>query len=172
MPQGYGTVKQARRPNSFGLRQDLGYVPARTAAGKSTSSGGSTGGGGVIVDGGPSGPVIASSRVQVTTVATATYTLTEDDLYNYIIFTNAAGCVVTVPDDVTGNWADVLTVTQPVFALQQGGAAGQITVQGAGGVTVNTLAIFKKKSYGPYAVLQLIETAPNVYTLFGAQEPV
>lgn len=171
MPQDYGNQQGKNRSSPYRLRQDLGYVPARAAAGK-TSSGGSSGGGGVIVDGGPSGPVITSSRVQVTFVATATYTLTEDDLYNYIIFTNAAGCVVTVPTDVVGNWADVLTIQAPVFALQQGGTAGQITVQGAGGVTINTLAIFKKKSYGPFAVLQLIESAPNEYTLFGAQEPV
>lgn len=171
MVQGYGSQQGKNRSSPYRLRQDLGYVPARDAAGK-TSSGGSSGGGGVVVSGGPSGPVITSSRIQVTFVATTTYTLTEDDLYNYIVFTNAAGCLVTVPTDLVGNWADVLTTTVPVFALQQDVAAGQITVQGAGGVTINTLAIFKKKSYGPNAVLQLIEIAPNEYTLFGAQEPV
>lgn len=169
MPQGYGKPRQDTRPNPSRLRQDLGYVPARTSTGK-TSVSGSSGGGGIVVDGGPSGPVITSSRVQVTLIAAAAYTLTEDDLYNYLIFTNAAGCVVTVPTDAAALWTDVLTITQPVFALQQGGTAGQITVQGDVGVTVDTLAIFKKKSYGPFAVLQLIETAPNEWTLFGAQE--
>lgn len=168
MPQGYGNQQGKNRSSPYRLRQDLGYVPARTATAGGSDGGGSSGGG-VIISGGPSGPVITSGRVQVKTVATATYALTKDDLYFYIIFTNAAGCVVTVPTDVVGNWIDVLTITVPVFALQQGGTAGQITVQGAVGVTIDTLAIFQKKSYGPFAVLQIIETAPNEYTLFGAQ---
>lgn len=168
MPQGYGQPVQNTRPNPYRLRQDLGYVPARLASG-SSSSGGGTGGGGVIVTGGPSGPVITSSRVQVFVVAGATYTLTADDLYNYLIFTNAAGCVVTVPSDATALWSSAITGIQPVFALQQGTTAGPVTVVGAGGVTVNTLAIFQLKSYGPNAVLQLIETDVNIWTLFGAQ---
>lgn len=170
MAQGYGKPRQDTRPGPYRLRQDLGYVPARKPQSKG-SSGGGTSGGGIIVSGGASNPVITSSRVQVKTVAGATYTLTSDDLYFYILFTNAAGCVVTVPTDVAANWAAALDTIVPVFALQQA-AAGQLTIQGAGGVTINTLAIFKKKSYGIYAVLQLIEVAANVWTLFGAQEPV
>ena len=169
MPQGYGSVTQARRPNPFGLRQDLGYVPARMP-----SAGGSDGGGGsgtgIIISGGPSGPVITSGRVQVKTVSTPTYTLTADDLYFYILFTNAGGCVVTVPDDTTLAWTAVLTTIVPVFAFEQAGA-GQVTIVGSG-ATVNTLAIFKLKSYAQHAVMQLIWTAANTWTLFGAQEPV
>lgn len=165
MPQGYG--KRTARSNDYALRQDLGYVPARTSSG-STSSGGSTSGGGVVVVGGPSGPVITSSRVQVQIIATPTHLLTADDLYTYMVFTNAGGCIVTVPTDLTAAWS---IDTQPVFAFEQS-AAGKVEIVAAGGVVVNTLAIFTLRTYGQYAVMQMIEKAPNVYTLFGAQELV
>lgn len=168
MPQGYGTPVQNTRPTPYRTRQDLGYVPARAPV-----SGGSDGGGGsgpgIIISGGPSGPIITSGRVQVKSVSTTTYTLTADDLYFFINFTNAAGCVVTVPTDLTGAWS--LTSIQPVFALHQA-AAGKVSVVGAATVTVNTLAIFHPRTYGQFAVLQLIETAANTYTLFGAQDPI
>jgi hypothetical protein len=112
----------------------------------------------------------APSRMQVKIVSTATYTLTNDDLYKFLIFTNAAAITVTVPNDATGNWSSVIgTTITPVFALQQGPTAGQITVAPGAGVNVNTLSIFSLKSYGPNAVLQLVQTAGDTYTLFGAQ---
>jgi hypothetical protein len=167
MPQGYGKPVQNTRPTPYRMRQDLGYVPSRAPqAGGSDGSGSS--GGGIIISGGNS-PTITSSRVQVQEISTTTHTLTNDDLYTYMVFTNAAGCVVTVPTDAAAVW-DLIEIL-PVFAFEQG-SAGQVTIVGDIGVTVNTLAIFKLKSFAQFAVMQLIETAPNVYTLFGAQEPV
>lgn len=172
MPQGYGSVTQARRPNPFGLRQDLGYVPPRTATGKLSSSGdGSTapgGGGGITVSDGPN-PVITSTRVQVVTESTAARTLSADDLYTIINCTNAAGCTITVPPDVTLAWDGTVA---PIFAFHQDDTGGQIIVVGGAGVTIGTLSIFKPKSFGPRAILQLVEISPNNYTLFGAQEPL
>ncbi len=172
MPQGYGQPVQNTRPNPYRLRQDLGYVPPRTATGKQASGGGGGeapgGGGGVTVSPGPN-PVITSTRVLVTTEATTARTLTVDDLYTLINCTNAAGCTITVPADVTLAWDGTIT---PIFAFHQDAGAGQITVVVAGGVTINTLSIYKKKSFGPFAILQLAEITPNNYTLFGAQEPV
>lgn len=170
MPQGYGTTAKNTRPNPYRLRQDLGYVPARNAS-AGGSDGGGTSGGGVIISGGPSAPVITSSRVQVLIVPDPTYVLISDDLYKFIIFTNAGGCVITIPDDITMDWADALITIVPVVAFQQGALAGQITIVGSGAV-INTLAIFKKKSFAQFAVLQLIWTVVNTWTLFGAQEPV
>lgn len=172
MPQGYGQPVQNTRPNPYRLRQDLGYVPPRTATGKTSSSGSGDpapgGGGGVTVSDGPN-PVVTSTRVQVVNEPNATRTLTVDDLYVLINCTNAAGCVITIPTDVTLAWDGAVT---PIFAFHQDQGAGQISIPGGGGVTVNTLSIYKKKSFGPAAILQLAEIAPNVYTLFGAQEPV
>jgi hypothetical protein len=112
----------------------------------------------------------APARIQVKTVTTATYTLTNDDLYKFLIFTNVGAITVTVPDDTTGAWSSIIgTTITPVFALQQGPTAGQITVAPGSGVNVNTLSIFSLKSYGPNAVMQLVQTAANTYTLFGAQ---
>jgi hypothetical protein len=124
----------------------------------------------VIISGGPSGPVITSGRLQTKTISTATYTVTADDLYFLLLFTNAAGCTITIPDDTTLAWAAVLTTIVPLFAFHQSGA-GQLTVVGSG-ATIDTLAIFKPKSFGQFAVMQLVWTAANTWTLFGAQEPV
>lgn len=172
MVQGYGKPVENTRPNPSRLRQDLGYVPPRTATGKTSSSGGGGeapgGGGGVTVTPGPN-PVITSTRVQVVNEPNAARTLTVDDLYTIINCQNAAGCVITIPTDVTLAWDGTVT---PIFAFHQDQGAGQISIPGGGGVTVNTLSIYKKKSFGPAAILQLVEIAPNVYTLFGSQEPV
>jgi hypothetical protein len=56
MPQGYGSVKQARRPNPFGLRQDLGYIPARAMPE-------GDGGGGITSTGGPTAPVLSLTPI-------------------------------------------------------------------------------------------------------------
>lgn len=60
MPQGYGSVKQTRRPNPFGLRQDLGYIPARAMAE-------GDGGGGITSTGGPSAPVLSLTPIAIGT---------------------------------------------------------------------------------------------------------
>lgn len=168
MPQGYGTPRQNTRPNPYRLRQDLGYVPPRSATGKTDTTGVEIigGGGGVTVTPGPN-PVITSTRVQVITEPNAARVLSVNDLYTIINCTNPAGCTITVPADVTLAWTGTVA---PIFALHQDAAGGQITVVGDVGVTVGTLSIFKLKSFGPRAVLQLIEITPNNYTLFGAQE--
>lgn len=167
MPQGYGKPVQNTRPTPYRMRQDLGYVPSRAPQAGGDDGGGSSGGG-IIISGGTS-PVITSSRVQVVEITTTTHTLSNADLYTYLLFTNAAGCTVTVPTDADALW-DLIEI-QPVFAFEQG-SAGQVTVVGDTGVTVNTLSLFKPKSFGQFAVMQLIETAPDTYTLFGAQESV
>jgi len=95
--------------------------------------------------------------------------LTVDDLYTLINCTNAAGTTITVPPDATLAWDGTVA---PIFAFHQDDAGGQITVVGGVGVTVKTLSIFKLKSFGPRAILQLMEISPNNYTLFGAQEPL
>lgn len=168
MPQAY-TPHGSQTGLPSQLRQALGYVPPRSPTGSTDSSGSEIpgGGGGVTVTPGP-GPVITSTRVQVINEPTTARTLTVDDLYTLINCTNAAGCTITVPTDLLLAWDGAVT---PIFAFHQAGA-GQVSIPGGGGVTVNTLSIFKKKSFGQFAVLQLVETAANVYTLFGAQEPV
>lgn len=106
-------------------------------------------------------------RVSIQFVSASTWSPSLADAYTYTVFTNASGCVVTVPAQSTEPWP---SDPAPVFALQQGSAAGQVEVQGAGGVVINTLSIFNPKSFGPNAVMQLIRTDEDEFTLFGAQE--
>jgi hypothetical protein len=56
MPQGYGQPVQNTRPNPYRLRQDLGYVPARSMAE-------GDGGGGITSTGGPTAPVLTLTPI-------------------------------------------------------------------------------------------------------------
>lgn len=163
MPQGYGQPQQNTRPGPYRLRQDLGYVPAKAP----TSGGNGGGGSGILISGGNQ-PVISSSRIMIKAIAALAYVLLDADFYTFLNFTAASPVTFTVPSDATLA-SSLIGGIVPVVAFQQGGA-GQITVAAGAGVTINTLAVFKPKSAAQFGVLQLIWTAPNTWTLFGAQE--
>lgn len=63
MPQGYGEPIQNTRPNSYRLRQDLGYVPAKAPA----AAGGGSVGGGITITGG------AQPQISLTAIPTGQF---------------------------------------------------------------------------------------------------
>lgn len=97
---------------------------------------------------------------KIKTVAGANLTL--DDTYHaYIIdFTNASGCVVTIPDYL-----------RPDFycGISQG-AAGQVQVSAVGDVALNE-PNGQFKTAAQYVMLSLIAFARNSFRLFGSTAP-
>lgn len=93
----------------------------------------------------------------VTTQAGTTYTLDADDINTIILFTNAAGCAVTVPNGVfaAGDFVELHQQTSGTVAVAGNGTS---TVNSRGGLT--DLA-------GQWAVAGLRCTASNVFNLTG-----
>jgi len=87
------------------------------------------------------------------------YTLTASDAFGYIVATNSSSITITVPD--------ITWPTDTEILIEQRGT-GQITIQGASGVTVNSSQTLK--SSGQYAVIGLKRTAANTWTLTGDRE--
>lgn len=100
-------------------------------------------------------------RVPVGTVSTATYTLVLDDANHYLRFTNAAGCVITVPnfEDVAfevGDEIHIRVVTD-----------GEVSVDAGTGVTVNGITGFFDAGAANGAVMTLKNVAVDEWDLFG-----
>lgn len=90
------------------------------------------------------------------TITGTTYTLSESDRSQILLFTNAAAITLTVP---TG-----LSTLFDVMLAQTG--TGQITVTGAGGVTINAGLSATKTAY-QYAVATLLPIGTNTFILSG-----
>jgi hypothetical protein len=93
---------------------------------------------------------------QYKTIAGTTYTLSESDRSQILLFTNAAAITLTVPAG--------LSTLFDVMLVQTG--TGQITVTPAGGVTINAALSATKTAYR-YAVATLLPIGTNTFILSG-----
>lgn len=93
---------------------------------------------------------------QYKTVAGTTYTLSELDRSFILLFTNAAAITLTVPVGLSALFGVMLVQT----------GTGQITVAGAGGVTINAALSANKTAY-QYAVATLLPIGTNTFILSG-----
>lgn len=91
-----------------------------------------------------------------------TYTLAIGDAQSLVTLSNASSITLTIPTN-----ASVAFPVGTTIALEQAGA-GKVTVAAAGGVTLNYLSTLTLALLGQYAVAQLVKTATDTWTLFGA----
>ena len=103
-----------------------------------------------------------NSRPGVKTIATATYTLTAADEAYLLLFTNAAGCVVTGPASTSEELP-----TAFICHLHQEAAspAGQVEFVAAFGAT--TRAAIGLKTRTQYSSLSIIVQALDTYKIIG-----
>ena len=99
-------------------------------------------------------------ELDTTADTTTAYTLVLGDAGKYVTLSNAASITLTIPTNASVAF-DVGTV---VNVVQLG--AGQVTIAGAGGVTVNSEGS-KLKLKGQYAVASLLKTATNTWVALG-----
>lgn len=88
-----------------------------------------------------------------------TYTLVLADAGKFVTLNNAAAIALTVPLESSVNYA----IGTSIDLLQLG--AGQVTVAGAGGVTVNATPGLKLRAQ--YSAATLVKTASNTWVLVG-----
>ncbi len=108
-------------------------------------------------------PALESSKVPVGTLNAqtgTTYTFVLGDAGDYVTFGSASATTATVPAA-----SAVAYGTGTVINLVQVGA-GQVTVSGAAGVTVNGFGGATKLA-GQWAAAQLVNRASNTWTLIG-----
>ena len=99
-------------------------------------------------------------ELDTTADTTTAYTLVLGDAGKYVTLSNAASITLTIPTNASVAF-DVGTV---VNVVQLG--AGQVTIAGAVGVTVNSEGS-KLKLKGQYAVASLLKTATNTWVALG-----
>ena len=100
-----------------------------------------------------------NSRPQIKTVDTTTYTLTAADETYLILFTNAAGCVVTGPVDTS----EALPVGFICHLHQE--AAGEVEFVAQTGAT--TRAAIGLKTRVQYSSLSIIVQAASTFKIIG-----
>jgi hypothetical protein len=88
-----------------------------------------------------------------------TYTLVLADAGKFVTLNNAAAIALTVPLESSVNYA----IGTSIDLVQLG--VGQVTVAGAGGVTVNSTPGLKLRAR--YSAATLIKTASNTWVLVG-----
>lgn len=100
------------------------------------------------------------SAVQLNAQTGTTYTLVLADRSKTVTLTNASAITLTIPTN-----ASVAMAIGSQVLLYQGGA-GQVTIAGAGGVTVRSQGS-KLKIAGQYGVAGLIKIATDEWVAFG-----
>lgn len=85
----------------------------------------------------------------LTTVSGTTYTLLEEDSGSVLLYTNAAGCAVTVPDSLSSG--------HNCLHIQKGTA--QVTFAGSGGMTIVNADSHTKTAKENAVTATLIESA-------------
>jgi len=88
-----------------------------------------------------------------------TYTLVLADAGKFVTLNNASAIALTVPLESSVNYA----IGTSIDLVQLG--AGQVTVAGAGGVTVNATPGLKLRAQ--YSAATLVKTASNTWVLVG-----
>lgn len=139
-----------------------------TVTGDTNIDGGTTITGNTIVEGNTTveGNLVVEGtttiRPGVINSAATTYTLDADDENKLILFSSGSAVTITVPLEATTS-LPIGFITH----LHQGGA-GQLTVVGEGGVTVNAASSLLTRTQ--YSALSLFKVAENSWTVVGDQE--
>ena len=105
-------------------------------------------------------------RPQVRTETGTTYTIDKEDEFTKIRFTSGSAISVTVPADTDDEGQYDFPIGYMVHLEQAG--SGQITVAGAGGVTVGSSRSLI--TAGQYSVFALMYNGSDQWTLVGDQE--
>ncbi len=100
----------------------------------------------------------ARQNIKLNAQTGTTYTLALTDNGRLVTLDNASAITVTVPTN-----ASVAFATGAIINLQQIGA-GQVTVAGAGGVTLNATGT---KTRAQWSAASLVKTATDTWTLIG-----
>ena len=90
------------------------------------------------------------------------YTLQSYDARGLVVMTSASANTVTVPPNSSAAFQ-----VGDAIAIEQAGA-GKTTIAAGAGVTINDLSTLTTSIVGQYGVAQLVKTATNTWTLFGA----
>ena len=106
------------------------------------------------------GAVNDLSAVQLNAQTGTSYTLVLADRSKTVTLTNASAITLTIPTNATAGF----TVGSQILLYQ--GGAGQVTIAGAGGVTVRSQGS-KLKIAGQYGVAGLIKLATDEWVAFG-----
>jgi hypothetical protein len=93
-------------------------------------------------------------------VRSGSYTLTAADMGTEIVYNSSAAGTFTVPTDASASIAAGRSAPIHQFG------SGQLTIQGAGGVTVNSRGGALKLA-GQFAVAELRKIGPNAWLLYG-----
>lgn len=109
---------------------------------------------------------VSGGATSIRTFAGTTDTAVLADAENIIQSTGAAAATATIPANASVAYAVGATLTY----IQTG--TGQVTIAGAGGVTVNQPSALTKKLTGQYSVVSLIKTATDTWVLTGDLEAV
>ncbi len=128
-------------------------------------SGGSSTDGGLVLWDGTNGRLVkdGAQPEQVTAFTTVTgtsYSLNAADAGALVKTTNSSAVTITVPSN-----ASVAYAARTVISIVQYGA-GQVTIQGAAGVTINSRASVDTTA-SQYAIATLIRMAADEWLLFG-----
>lgn len=131
-------------------------------------SGGSSTDGALVLWDGTSGRLVKDGQQpeqvsSFTTVTGTTYSLNASDAGALVKTTNSSAVTITVPTN-----ASVAYAARTVISVVQYGT-GQVTIQGASGVTINSRASIDT-TVGPYATATLIRIAADEWLLFGELE--
>lgn len=100
----------------------------------------------------------------VVTDASGARTLSVGDRGAWLRFTNATATILTIPTNASVGFA----VGETFNGIQ--GAAGKVTIVGAGGVTVNIPTDYKNNTRALGAPLCLIKVATDTWDLIGDME--
>lgn len=112
--------------------------------------------GGVVGPAGATGPIALAG---VNSQTGTSYNLVSSDEGKLVTFNNASAITVTVPTVASASWR----TGAPIYLCQIG--VGQVTVQGASGVTISTTMTAKTRSQ--YSTLSLIHLGSNSWILTG-----
>lgn len=110
---------------------------------------------------GPTGPTGAADYTIVQNAQTADYTLALSDANKLVEINSATSKKVTVPT----NSSVAFPIGTQIDVLQVGD--GQVTIEGASGVTVDSRGSALKIS-GKWGVATLVKRATNTWVAFGA----
>lgn len=113
--------------------------------------------------GGSSGAVTLAASVATNTQTGTTYTLAATDNGKLVTFNNGASIAVTIPS----NGSVALPIGAVIMMAQYD--AGQVTVSGAGGVTVESASSVSSspKTRAIYSSMAAIQTAANTWLVIG-----
>lgn len=102
------------------------------------------------------------AQMTIKTVTEATYSLSLDDALSYLRFTNGSAVSCKVPSNADVNFG----VGHQINIVQAG--AGQVTIAGAVGVTINAAEKLKTRKQG--SLVTLVKVGTDEWDLIGDTE--